>query len=173
MKYLNLSLLTFLLLIPHSVCLAANSATVTVDVSVTIRPLFELSVSGPANGNIEFGEVDKKANENTFATSEKVLVTAKTNLREPYMITQSLQSPLQSSSGSTMPDDSMTVSAKSFNTNGKPANNQAVGINSTVLFESDANGMGDTVEAEYQLKIASNQDSGQYKSKLTYSIVTA
>lgn len=173
MKYINFVLLTALFLIPQTASYAARSASVTVDVSVTIRPVFELSVSGPANGNIEFGEVDKKLDETVVAESEKVFVTAKSNLREPYIISHSLQSPLRSISGSTMPDDSMTVNARSFNTNGKPADNQTVTTNSSVLFESDANGMGDTVEAQYQLKVASNQDPGTYNSKLTYSIVTA
>lgn len=148
----------------------ANNATVSVNVSCTILPLFEMSVTGPNGGNIEFGAIQKEAGQDVVKDAPEVVISAMSNLGKPYKITHELISPL--SNGSTaLPDGSMSVDATSAG-GGSAAKNQTVGTVSKTLYESDALGKSDTVTARYNLKVKPEQDAGQYQTKLLYTIVT-
>lgn len=148
----------------------ANSATVSVNVSCTILPLFEMEVSGPANGNIEFGTIQKNPDQSVDVSAPEVTISAKSNLGQPYMITHELIAPLTNDNGAILPDGSMSVQASALN--GSAAQDQAVGTDSGVLYHSDAAGKSDTITARYNLNVHPDQDAGDYQSKLLYTIVT-
>ena len=169
MKYLNIASLTVLaLLIAGSAW--ANQSTVSVNVSCTILPLFEMEVSGPANGNIEFGTIQKDPDNNVDISAPEVVIRATSNLGQPYLITHELVTPLASNDGAVLPDGSMTVDASAAS--GSAAKSQQVGTDSEVLYQSDATGKSDTVTAHYNLNVHPDQDAGAYQSKLLYTIVT-
>jgi hypothetical protein len=169
MKYRNIALLTGFSLL---MCGAAwaNSATVTVNVSCTILPLFEMEVTGPAGGHIEFGSIKKDPDQNVSAAAPEVVIRANSNLGQPYMITHELIAPLSSDDGAVLPDGSMSVNATAAN--GSAAKSQAVGTDTEVLYHSDAGGKSDIITARYDLDVHPDQDAGQYRSKLLYTIVT-
>lgn len=170
MKYLNIAVLTTLGLILCGSAMA-NQATVSVNVSCTILPLFEMQVSGPNNGNIEFGAIQKEAGQNVTKTAPEVIISAKSNLGRPYLIKHELIAPLANTSGSAIPDGAMSVDATNSGT-GSAARSQAVGTASKTLYQSDATGQSDIITARYNLNVQPDQDAGHYESKLLYTIVT-
>lgn len=169
MKYRNIALLTlFSLLVSSSAW--ANSGTVTVNVSCTILPLFEMEVSGLNGGNIEFGAIQKDAHHNVQVAAPEVVIRANSNLGQPYIIKHELISPLSSHEGAELPNGSMSVNASA--SNGNAADSQAVGTSPEVLYRSDASGKSDVITAKYNLEVKPDQDAGTYQSKLLYTIVT-
>ena len=170
MKYQNIAVLTALLL-ALSGSAWANSATVTVNVSCTILPLFEMEVTGPNGGNIEFGMIRKDPDQSIDASAPEVTIKATSNLGQPYMIKHELIAPITSNEGAVLPDGSMTVNASSAS-GGSAANGKPVSTDSDVLYQSDATGQSDTVTAHYNLNVDPNQEAGQYQSKLLYTIIT-
>ena len=169
MKYLRVFTLTISTLI-GCVSALANSATVTVNVSCTILPLFEMEVSGPANGNIEFGAIQKDPDQNVDASASEVMIRAKSNLGQPYIIKHELITPMSTGDGAVLPDGSMSVNASA--SNGTTAKGTAVGTDSEVLYQSGPTGEGDTITAQYTLNVHPDQEAGDYNSKLLYTIVT-
>ena len=169
MKYQNIFALTAMTL------LLAGSAwagiTATVNVSCTILPLFEMAVTGPNGGNIEFGVIQKDADQNVLVTAPEVVISAKSNTGQPYMITHELITPLANDEGAVLPDGSMSVNASSAS-GGSTAKGAAVGTDTGVLYHSDATGKSDTVTARYDLDVNPDQEAGNYQSKLLYTIVT-
>lgn len=168
MKYLNIAALTALSLFIAGSALA-NSTTVSVNVSCTILPLFEMEVVSPVNG-IEFGAIQKNPDANVDVAAPEITIRAKTNMGQPYIIKHELLTPLSNDSGAILPDGSMSVDATSGN--GSAAQGQAVGTDSEILYQSNAGGQSDTVTARYNLNVHPDQDAGQYQSKLLYTIVT-
>ncbi len=169
MKKLNIAALTTLALF-LTVPALANNTTVSVNVSCTILPLFEMEVISPVNG-IEFGAIQKNPDANVDVSAPEITIRAKTNMGQPYIIKHELLTPLASDNGAILPDGSMSVDATSGN--GSTAQGQAVGTDPEVLYQSDANGQSDTITARYNLNVHPDQDAGQYQSKLLYTIVTA
>ncbi len=169
MKYQNIALLTALSLL-ISTGAWANSGTVTVNVSCTILPLFEMEVSGLNGGNIEFGAIQKDAKQNVNVAAPEVVIRANSNLGQPYMIKHELITPLSSHDGGVLPDRSMSVNASS--SNGSAAASQSVSTDSEVLYRSNAAGKSDVITAQYNLEVRPDQDAGTYESKLLYTIVT-
>ena len=58
----------------------AETKSVEISVSATVLPMLELSVSGPAGGNIEFGAIERTPNGAVTLQSKELLVQTKTNL---------------------------------------------------------------------------------------------
>ena len=170
MKYLNIVALT-LLCVALSGSAIANQATVSVNVSCTILPLFEMQVSGPNGGNIEFGAIQKEAGQTVDKTAPEVIISAKSNLGRPYLIKHALIAPLANTTGEAIPDGAMSVDATNAG-GGSSAKSQTVGTTSQTLYQSDAAGQSDTITARYNLKVQPQQDAGHYESKLLYTIVT-
>lgn len=170
MKYQNIAVLTALSLL---LCGSAwaNSATVTVNVSCTILPIFEMEVTGPNGGNIDFGAIQKDIDQNVTANAPEVVIKTHTNLGQPYIIKHELITPLSSGNGAVLPDRSMSVDASAAN--GSAATGQAVGTDPEVLYQSGAGGQSDVITARYNLDVHPDQDAGDYQSKLLYTIVTA
>lgn len=171
MKYLNIAVLTALSITLCCGPALANSATATVNVSCTILPLFEMEISGPTGGNIEFGTITKDPDRNVDIAAPEVVINAKSNLGQPYIIKHELVTPLASDDGAVLPDGSMSVNATSAG-EGSTAKDQAVGTDSEVLYQSDAAGKSDTITARYNLNVHPDQSAGDYQSKLLYTIVT-
>lgn len=169
-KYLALLLGMTSFLITSSVCFA-ETKTHTVNVSVTIAPLLELSVSGPAGGNIEFGLTNKDPNGAVTVNSEDVVISATTNLRRPYQITQSLVTPLENEHNDVFSSEDFSVSGKSVSSKGTVLQGN-VSTSPTVLFRSDAEGMSDTFVTKYHLNVKPEQAPGRYQSRLIYTITT-
>lgn len=153
----------------------AHSAqkSVTVNVSATILPLFQIEVGGPANGNIEFGVIQKDPDGDVTIQAKEVVITTQSNLRTPYIITQSLSTPLANENGVGVPAGALRVSAQNNKSGGSASQNVEVGTDSSVLFRSDNNGQGDTISANYTLRVPPVQEAGEYRSQLVYTLTTA
>ena len=156
--------------IPSTLCLA-DSKSVAVNVSVTIAPRLELSVSGPKGGNVEFGVVHK-ADAPVIAESSDVVLTVNSNLGKPYQITQALISPLMNEEGREMKNAEIRVQAKNLHSQGTAAADAALLTTPNVLFQSNPLGESDTIQANYRLKVLPDQLEGRYTTKLVYSILT-
>lgn len=151
----------------------AETKSVEITVSATVLPMLELSVSGPAGGNIEFGAIERSPNGAVTLQSKEVVVEAKTNLYKPYQITQTLVEPFSQTGGEgTFGEEDLTVDAESASGKGSPAKGLKVGTSPTTLFTSSADGQGDTIKANYKLNVKPTQPSGDYRTKLIYSITT-
>lgn len=170
MKIQNIALLTAVSLLISGAAWA-GSGTITVNVSCTILPLFEMEVSGLNGGNIEFGAIQKDLDHNVQVSAPEVVIKANSNLGQPYIIQHELITPLSSGDGAVLPDGSMSVNASA--SNGKAAQSQSVGTDTEVLYRSDAGGKSDVITAQYNLDVHPDQDAGTYQSKLLYTIVTA
>jgi hypothetical protein len=169
MKYLAIVLLTALLVLSAPLAIAGSN-TVTVNVSAIILPLFEIGVSGPNGKDIDFGVIQKNPNGSITISSNDIVVTTQSNLGRPYRVTQELIAPLTNERGTPVPNDAMTVDARSQK--GQAAVGQVVNTSASTLLESDAQGSSDTVTASYKLRVEPQQEAGQYNTRLVYSIVS-
>lgn len=150
----------------------AASESVSVKVSVTIPPLFELSVSGPTKGNIEFGIAERDPLGPVTVESQEVVLTAKSNLRRPYEITHALVTPLSNERNDRFAEKDLTVFAENFKTSGRAVRGTSVGTTSSAIYTSDPEGKSETVKANYRLLVRPQQAAGHYQTKLVYTITT-
>ncbi len=150
----------------------AASKSVSVNVSVTIPPLFEIEVGGPAGGNIEFGVVNKDPNGAVTADSPEVVITTRTNLQQAYQVTQKLVTPLSNGQGDTIAPEDFTVQSVSSIEGGSASNGGGVSTQDSSFFTSNGAGKSNTLRAIYRLKVKPEQAAGTYQSKLVYTIVT-
>lgn len=150
----------------------AASKSVSVNISVTIPPLFEIDVSGPAGGNIEFGIVNKDANGPVEAASSEVVINTRSNLQQPYQITQKLVSPLSNGQGQTIGPENFSVQSVSSIEDGTASSGTGISTQDSSLFTSDASGKSNTLRTVYRLRVNPEQSAGTYQSKLVYTIVT-
>ena len=151
----------------------AESKSASYTMRVTIPPLFELEVTGPSDGVIDFEDFKRDATQTTNVSSEPVTIRARSNLGKAYQISQKLVGPLTSDTGSTLPPEDLTVSATNLDKNGKASGETTVSVDEpTPLFTSNADGKGDTVKTSYNLKVKADSAAGTYQAKIVYSIVT-
>lgn len=148
----------------------AETKSVSIDVTVRVLPIFELTVSGADGGNLEFGDVQKSGSGDVFAESKEMVLTAKSNLGRPYQITQTLSEPLRSDNAETFEEGDLTVRAQNSATQGSVTNGAGVTTTPTTLFTSDSRGKGDTIRASYRLRVKPDQPAGDYKTRLVYTI---
>lgn len=149
----------------------ALSRSVQVNVSCTIAPMFELEVSGPAAGNIDFGTVHKDADGALTFDSSEVVIRTKTNLGQPYHVTQMLLTPIQNEEGHQFSAEDFTSRAVAEKSGGNFVSEGAVSTAPVPLFVSN-DGKSNVITANYQLKVKPEQPSGHYASKLVYTIAT-
>jgi len=151
--------------------LSYAGSKVSINVSVTIKPILEISAVGPNNGHIEFGSVQKNAASPVTVESGDVVVTARSNLGEPYHVTQELTSLLSDQSGNTMQDQSLKSFAKSDSNPEGAIQGGAVNTKPALLYRSNPTGGSETIRARYELTVLPDQPAGNYESKLVYSII--
>jgi hypothetical protein len=172
MKIRNAFALALLGLAMSSAAWAASDS-VSVTVSATIPPLFELSVSGPHQGNIEFGVIHKDPAQPVVAEAPEVVLTARSNLGRPYEIKQELMSPLANERNDRFGDRDLSSTAVNLRTDGAVAGSGTpVSTRPQTLFTSNAEGKSDTIKARYRLRVVPEQPSGNYRTKLVYTITT-
>ncbi len=169
-KYIVIAVLILGLFLT-SPALSASKST-TVNVSVTVAPLFEISVVGPDNGHLDFGYIDRDPNGPITLESGEVKVQAKSNLGVPYQITHALVNPLTNGDGISFSDKDLSVAARGINTSGLASSGETVSTDTSTLFRSNPKGKSDTIIAQYKLTVRPSQAAGNYKSKLLYTIVT-
>lgn len=150
----------------------AASNSVTVKVSVTIPPLFELSVSGPTHGNIEFGVVERDPLYPVTVESQDVVLTAKSNLGRPYEITHALVTPFSNESNDRFAEEDLTVSAENLKTGGTAVQSTRVTTTPSAIYTSDTEGKSETIKANYKLLVRPEQAAGNYQTKLVYTFTT-
>jgi len=154
----------------HSPSSYALSKSVEIKVSATVAPVFEISVEGPAGGNIEFGTIHRDPHQSVTAPSKEVIIKARSNLGQPYEISQKLVGPLVNDSGKSFGEGSITARAVNNRTDGTAYESVPVSTNPTVLFRSNPKGHSDSVTAVYDLEVQPDQDAGFYTTGLVYTI---
>ena len=154
----------------HSPSSYALSKSVEIKVSATVAPVFEISVEGPTGGNIEFGTIHRDPHQAVTAPSKEVIIKARSNLGQPYEISQKLVRPLVNENGKGFGEGAITAHAVNNHTDGTAYESVSVSTNPTVLFRSNPKGLSDTVTAVYNLKVQPDQDAGHYTTGLVYTI---
>jgi len=149
----------------------ALSKSVQVNVSCTIAPMFELDVSGPTGGNIEFGTLHKDPNGTLTFDSNEVTIRAKTNMGQPYHVTQMLVTPIRNANGDEFEAGDFTSRATAEGP-GSPVVRDGFVTTQPMTLLSSNDGKSSAVTASYKLKVKPGQASGFYASKLIYTIAT-
>ncbi len=151
----------------------AKSLTQTVKVSLRVLPIMELEITGPAGGNIEFGDIQKDGTKNTISKAKDVMIHAKTNMATPYIIQQELLTPISNANGESLNAGAMTVNASNENGRGQSMNNVSVLSTPNIIYRSDDRGRSEAIKAQYQVNIPPTQAAGYYESALRYTFVTS
>ncbi|MFT5208279.1 MAG: hypothetical protein ACI9CF_002051 [Candidatus Omnitrophota bacterium] len=151
----------------------AKSLTHTVKVSLRVLPIMELEITGPAGGNIEFGDIQKDGTKNIITQAKDVIINAKTNMATPYIIQQELLTPISNAKGEVLTAGAMTVNASNEAGRGQSMSNVSALTTPNIIYRSDARGRSDSIKAQYHVNIPPTQAAGSYESALRYTFVTA
>ena len=165
---ISLFVLAAFLFIPTTA--RSETKSVTINVSVNVHPVFELNVSGPAGGNIQFGDIQQKADGDVVIEAPEVVLHARTNLGKPYQITQELIEPLANEQNAQFSKEDFTVDMENGGSRERTVSGP-VSTEASTLFVSDS-GLEKTLNARYKLRVRPEQPAGLYQAKLVYTITS-
>ena len=157
-----------------SIAASAESDSKTVQVTATILPRLELSVSPETGQTIAFGPITQPADGMTAARSVKVNVNVFSNLDRPYQVTQLVRQPLSSARGSTIPEGQLLVSARDA-ARGQLGPVQPTAIvtgAATTLYRSDGRGKSDAFSADYTLRVTPDTPAGDFQTEIVYTVTS-
>ena len=154
--------------------LFAESDSKTVQVSATILPRLELSVTPETGESIAFGAMTQPAMGDEDSRSVRVAVNVFSNLDRPYHITQLVRHPLSSTGGSTIPEPQFLVTAHDAS-RGQVGPIQPTAIvpgRATTLYTSDERGKSDAFQAEYTLTVTPETSAGDFTTEIVYTVTS-
>ena len=152
----------------------AESDSKTVQVSATILPRLELSVTPETGEGITFGVVQQPAPGEEATQSVKVSVNVFSNLGHPYHVTQLIRRPLTSPDGLVIADGQFLVTTRdaALGELGAP---QAIPItpgNSMTLYTSNDRGKSDAFAADYTLVVTPQTPAGEFNTQIVYTVTS-
>ena len=153
---------------------SAESESRTVQVSATILPRLELSVTPDTGSTIAFGAVTQPAPGETATHSVAVNLRVFSNLDRPYQVTHMIRRPLTNAAGNTIPDTQFLVATHAGARGELRAPTPAPiipGIPAT-LYESNARGNSDTFVANYSLAVTPATPSGNFATEVVYTVTS-
>ena len=152
----------------------AESDSKTVQVTATILPRLELTVTPETGESITFGAITQPAPGGQTAHSVKVALNVFSNLDRPYQVTQLVRQPLSTAAGSTIPDDQFLVTAHDA-ARGQlvPAQPTAIVPGApTTLYISDSRGKSDAFSADYTLMVTPETPAGDFHTEIVYTVTS-
>lgn len=157
-----------------SVRAAAESDAQTVQVTCTILPRLELSVTPDTGDQIAFGVLEQPAPGEATTRSLKVRLNVFSNLGRPYHITQMIRRPLTNAEGLAIQDDQLRV-VTAGSARGQLGAAQPValvpGVAAT-LYTSDERGKSDAFSADYTLTVTPQTPAGEFGTEIVYTVTS-
>jgi hypothetical protein len=157
-----------------SLIVFAESDSQTVQVTATILPRLELTVTPDTGEAIAFGAIRQPEPGSRASGAVKVSVSVFSNLDRPYHVTQLVRKPLSSATGSAIPEGQLRVSASN-------ANRGAVGPDlptamvpgaPLTLYRSDSRGKSDAFRADYTLHVTPDTPAGDFQTEIVYTVTS-
>lgn len=162
------------LIIAHALPLAAfaESQSHSVQVTATILPRLELSVSPETGSAIAFGAIVQPDNGQVATKTVAVNLSVFSNLDKPYYVTQSLRHPLANADGTAIPDSQFSVSARGASRGDVGAAGPMVPGQMETLYTSDAHGKSDAFTADYALAVTPTTAAGNFATEIVYTVTS-
>lgn len=152
----------------------AESQSHTVQVSATILPRLELSVTPSTGSAIAFGAIMQPSDGETTVKTVAVNLSVFSNLDRPYHVTQSVRHALANEQGVEIPSGQFLVSGRD-SARGEIRVTAPVAITageSATLYTSDANGKSDAFVADYQLAVTPATPAGNFGTEIVYTVTS-
>lgn len=152
----------------------AETETRTVQVSATILPRLELTVTPETGSGIAFGALTQPAVGDTDARTVKVKVGIFSNLGAPYHVTQMVRQPLTSTTGLAIEDAQFTVVAHGAGLGHvhTPSATPIVPERPLMLYTSNAIGKSDQFLADYTLQVTPTTPAGEFDTEIVYTVTS-
>ena len=148
-----------------------ETKSVFTDTSASIGPILELTIAQEGQSELRFGNIRPSAIDTTEVGPMIMLVEVKSNSGERYQVTQTINSALENSEGNKIDLDHLKFKTSSLKSAGIAVSSPTtVSASSQIIFTSDAQGSGDTIQAEYTLAVPPAQAPGDYSALLTYTV---
>jgi hypothetical protein len=154
--------------------LFAESDSKTVQVTATILPRLELTVTPETGESIAFGAITQPAPGGEAARSVQVSLNVFSNLDRPYHVTQLIRQPLSTAAGSTIPGAQFLVSARE-SSRGQLGPTQPTAITPgqpTTLYISDERGKSNAFLADYTLTVTPETPAGDFGTEIVYTVTS-
>jgi hypothetical protein len=142
---------------------------ITVPVAIEVEPIFSFETKTDSGAGVNFGSFKPGQDRQ----ERRVTLSVRSNLGEPYQISQIVPSALTTADGSPMPPEAFrfTVASPGEGTVKAPAG-QPVQSGESVLYVSDPKGTPKDIEVQYVLEVPSQAKAGNYSSQIKYSMTT-
>ena len=172
MKTLPYALLVFLTLVWPGTA-RAQTKTVTAISQAQITPVLELTVSQAGQSELRFGNIQPSAIDSIEAGPVLIVLNVNSNTGERYQVTQMVNGTLRNVTGDEIPQEQLKFQTTALKSEGKyVADITPVTASPQIIFESDALGSSDTIEARYTLTVPTAQAPGDYSALLTFTVST-
>ena len=152
----------------------AESDSKSVQVTCTILPRLELSVSPDTGDQIAFGVLEQPAPGETANRSVKVQLNVFSNLGRPYQVTQLIRRSLATPEGLAIGDEQFRV-LTAGSARGQLGTSEPVamvpGVAAT-LYTSDERGKSDAFSADYTLTVTPQTPAGEYGTEIVYTVTS-
>ncbi|MFH1854332.1 MAG: hypothetical protein ABH815_03360 [Candidatus Omnitrophota bacterium] len=139
-----------------------------VELKIDIPQIFDFIVKPEVGGKIEFRDLKPLAP----SKINEVLIEIRTNIGKMYQVSQNLVSELTSPEGNVMQHKNFTLREEGGTSGGilNCAEKTMVKTGETVLFVSNKEGAPDSFKVIYELGVPLNIISGDYSTRITYSL---
>ncbi|HTL70291.1 MAG TPA: hypothetical protein VL404_03270 [Candidatus Eisenbacteria bacterium] len=142
---------------------------ISVPVRVEIEPIFDLDVQLKEGTSLHFGQFGAESGEG----KRSVTLTVKSNLGEPYNVSQVVSRKLTNEKGTSLPAENFLFQGKDAKTGTLAAPSpKPVLEGESVLFTSDRKGTPEEFAVDYILDIPQGSQAGSYSSEIKYSLTT-
>lgn len=152
----------------------AESDSKTIQVSATILPRLELSITPETGSGIAFGAIEQPTRGTDTSRSVAVNVGIFSNLGHPYQVTQMVRHPLRSPAGALIPDEQWTVVTHDA-ARGVVGMPQPTAVRSgipTTLYTSNDIGKSDAFLADYTLRVTPTTPAGDFDTEIVYTVTS-
>jgi hypothetical protein len=139
------------------------------DLEIRQERIFEITITPQDQRyNIDFANL--KASEGPRLN--EVMIAVKSNTGRAYQVTQNVLSELMNATGDKIPSENFSLQTLSVNTKGnlKITSKLPVQKGNLLLFISDADGSADQFKVVYELICPPDLKSGNYSSRITYTL---
>ena len=168
----NTALLGLLLVLAHTA--SAESESRSVQVTATILPRLELTVTPETGRDIAFGAVMQPATGDETMRTVKVNVGVFSNLGHPYHVTQTVRHPLTNTEGMPIADAQFQVltSDATLGQLGAAQPTSIVPGAATTLYLSNDRGKSDSFNADYRLTVTPTTPAGDFVTDILYTVTS-
>ncbi len=162
------------LIFAHALPLAAfaESQSHSVQVTATILPRLELSVSPATGSAIAFGAIVQPDDGHVTTKTVAVNLSVFSNLDRPYHVTQSLRRSLTNAEGTAIPDKQFSVSARGASRGDVGSPGPIIPGQMATLYTSDAHGKSDAFVADYALAVTPTTVAGDFATEIVYTVTS-